>query len=164
MRAPEGARYEWYVEQTADDEGELFGVCTTLWWPPYEQVGAHGSCGSQVPPETAYGRRRPEEVMAKPFGFLDAEVPATEHFMLSGYARPQVARVRLVWEGGRQEALVELFRVTPEEADRMGAAEPFGYWVGFVPRSARHAVFDVVAYGEGGAEIGRYEYRSDVTN
>ena len=33
-----------------------------------------------------------------------------------------------------------------------------------VPRSARHAVFDVVAYGEGGDEIGRHEYRSDVTN
>jgi hypothetical protein len=46
----------------------------------------------------------------------------------------------------------------------MGASEPSGYWVRFVPRSARHAVFEVVAYGAGGEEIGRFRYRSDVTN
>ena len=46
----------------------------------------------------------------------------------------------------------------------MGASEPFGYWVSFVPRSARHAEFEVVAYGAGGGGIGRYEYRSEVTN
>jgi hypothetical protein len=163
-RAPEGARYEWFVEETATEDGEVVGACITLWWPRYEQVGAHGACGSQVPPDTAYGRRRPEEVMAKPYGFLDAEVPATEHFMLSGYARARVERVRLVWDEGRQEAPVDLFRVTPEKAERMGAPGPFGYWVSFVPRSARHAVFEILAYGAGGDEIGRYEYRSEVTN
>lgn len=163
-RAPEGARYEWFVEPTADDQGDVVGVCTTLWWPRYQQVAAHGSCGPGVPPAGAYGRRRPEEVMAKPYGFLDAEVPATEHFMLSGYARPRVERVRLFWDDGRQSAPVDLFRVTPEKAERMGAPGPFGYWVGFVPRSARHAVFDVVAYGAGGEEIGRFRYRSEVTN
>jgi hypothetical protein len=163
-RAPEGTRYEWFVEETLDEDGEAIGACTTLWWPRYEQVGAHGSCGPQVPPVSAYGRRRPEEVMAKPFGFLDAEVPATEHYMLSGYARPRVVRVRVVWAGGSEEAPVELFEVTPEEADRIGAAEPFGFWVTFVPRSARHAEFEIVSYGEGGEEIGRYRYRSEVTN
>jgi hypothetical protein len=163
-RAPEGARYEWFVEETATKDGEIVGVCITLWWPRYMQVGAHGSCGSDVPPDTAYGRRRPEEVMAKPYGFLDAEVPATEHFMLSGYARARVERVRLVWDEGRQEGPVELFRISPEKAKRMGAPGPFGYWVGFVPRSARQAVFEVVAYGAGGEEIGRFRYRSEVTN
>jgi hypothetical protein len=159
-RAPEGARYEWFVQGMDDADG----MCITLWWPRYAQVGAHGSCGGGVPPETAYGRRRPEEVMAKPYGFLDAEVPATEHFMLSGYARARVERVRLVWDEGRQEGPVELFPVSPEKAERVGARGPFGYWVGFVPRSARHAVFEVVAYGAGGEEIGRYRYRSEVTN
>jgi hypothetical protein len=159
-RAPEGARYEWFVQRMDDGDG----VCITLWWPRYEQVGAHGSCGSGVPPDTAFGRRRPDDVMAKPYGFLDAEVPATEHFMLSGYARSRVERVRLVWDEGRQEAPVDLFRVTPQKAERMGAPGPFGYWVGFVPRSARHAVFEVVAYGAGGEEIGRFRYRSEVTN
>jgi hypothetical protein len=163
-RAPEGARYQWYVEGTVDDDGERIGTCITLWWPMYKQVMAHGSCGPGLPPSTAYGRRRPEDVMAKPYGFLDAEVPATEHFMVSGYARPQVERVRVVWDGGRQEGPVELFEVTPEKAERMGAGEPFGYWVGFVPRSARHAEFEIVSYGEGGEEIGRYRWRSDVTN
>jgi RNA polymerase sigma factor (sigma-70 family) len=163
-RAPEGTRYEWFVDETVDEDGDRIGVCTTLRWPRYEQVGAHGSCGPQVPPVSAYGRRRPDEVMAKPFGFLDAEVPATEHYMLSGYARPRVERVRVVWAGGSEEAPVELFEVTPEKADRMGAAEPFGFWVTFVPRSARHAEFEIVSYGEGGDEIGRYRYRSEVTN
>jgi hypothetical protein len=163
-RAPEGAGYEWFVHPTKSEDGEVVGVCTTLWWPRYEQVGAHGSCGPQMPPETAFGRRRPEEVMAKPYGFLDAEVPATEHFMLSGYARPHVERVRVVWDGGGQEAPVELFHVTSENAKRMRAAGPFGYWVTFVPRSARHAEFEIVSYGHGGGEIGRYGYRSEVTN
>jgi hypothetical protein len=163
-RAPEGARYEWFVEETADEDGEVVGVCTTLWWPRYQQAGAGGSCGPAMPPETAYGRRRPEEVMAKPYGFLDAAVPATEHFMLSGYARPQVQRVRLVWAGGSREAPVDLVHLTREKAEKMGATEEFGYWVSFVPHSARHAEFEVVAYGRDGDEIGRYEYRSDVTN
>jgi hypothetical protein len=153
-RAPEGARWEWFVE----------GVCTTVWWPQYAQAGAHGACGSPLPPDTAYGRKRPEQVMAKPYGFLDAAPPATEHFMLSGYARARVERVRLVWDEGRQEAPVELFRVTPDKAERMRATGPFGYWVAFVPKSARHAVFEVLAYGGGGEEIGRYRWRSDVTN
>jgi hypothetical protein len=83
---------------------------------------------------------------------------------LTVVARPQVERVRVVWDGGRQEGPVELFQVTPAKAERMGATEPFGYWVGFVPRSARHAEFVIVAYGAGGEEIGRYRWRSDVTN
>jgi hypothetical protein len=163
-RAPEGARYEWFVQQNADDDGDVVGVCTTLWWPRYQQVGAGGSCGPEVLPDTAFGRRRPAQVMAKPFGFLDAAVPATEHFMLSGYARPRVERVRLIWDEGGQEGPVELFRLTAEEADRIGSSRPFGYWVGFVPRSARHARFEIVSYGPGGAEIGRFRYRSEVTN
>jgi hypothetical protein len=163
-RAPEGARYQLFVEGMPDDDGEVVGVCTTLWWPQYEQAGSGGACGPQLPPDTAYGRRRPAGVMAKPYGFLDAAVPATEHFMLSGYARARVERVRLVWAGGRSEAAVDLFRVTPEKAQRMGASGPFGYWVGFVPRSARHATFEIVSYGENGDEIGRYEYRSELTN
>jgi hypothetical protein len=164
-RAPEGARWEWFVHPMQGDDGEPAGQCTTVWWPRYQQGGAHGACGSSpLPPETAYGRRRPEEVMAKPYGFLDAAEPATDHFMLSGYARTRVERVRLVWDEGRQEAPVELFRVTPEKAKRMNASEPFGYWVAFVPKSARHAVFEIVSYGAGGDEIGRYRWRSDVTN
>jgi hypothetical protein len=163
-RAPEGARYEWFVERTADEDGVVVGVCTTVWWPRYMQAGAHGACGPQVPPETAYGRRRPEEVMARPYGFLDAAEPATEHFMLSGYARSRVERVRLVWDGGRREAPVDLVHVTGEKVERMGASGPFGYWVSFVPRTARHAEFEIVAYGENGDEIGRYRYRSEVTN
>jgi hypothetical protein len=165
-RAPEGARYEWYVEPLGNGDGGVTGVCVTLWWPRFAQAGAGGSCGPGIPPESAFKQRRNASgpVPARPFGFLDAAEPATEHFMLSGFARSRVERVRLIWDGGRGEAPVELFPVTPGEAERMGASEPFGYWVSFVPRSARHAEFEVVSYGEGGGEIGRYRYRSDVTN
>jgi hypothetical protein len=100
--------------------------------------------------------------MARPYGFLDAEEPATRHFMLSGYARPQVARVRVLYQG--REAPVELTRPSGALLDRIGAAKPFGFWVTFVPRSARHAEFEIVSYDDGGGEIGRYRYRSDVTN
>jgi hypothetical protein len=164
-RAPEGARYEWFVERLGNGEGNVTGVCNMLWWPRFAQVGVHGSCGpGELPPETAFRQRRNETgpVMAKPYGFLDAEEPATKHYMLSGYARPRVARVRVLWEGG--EAPVELTRVGGSLQDRIGATEPFGFWVTFVPRSARHAKFEIVSYGDGGDEIGRYEYRSDVTN
>jgi hypothetical protein len=62
------------------------------------------------------------------------------------------------------EASVELTRPSGALLHRIGAAKPFGFWVTFVPRSARHAEFEVVSYGEGGDEIGRCRYRSDVTN
>jgi hypothetical protein len=162
-RAPEGARYEWFVERMGAGAGS--GICTTLWWPRYAQLRAHGSCGGDgLPPEFAFRQRRSDSgpVMAKPHGFLDAEEPATRHFMLSGYARPQVARVRVLWEG--HEAPVELTRVSGGPLERIGRSEPFGFWVTFVPRSARHAEFEIVSYGEDGGEIGRYRYRSDVTN
>jgi hypothetical protein len=84
--------------------------------------------------------------------------------MLSGYAPPQVARVRVLWGPEGREAPVELTRMSGALLDRIGAAKPFGFWVTFVPHSARHATFEIVSYGEGGDEIGRYEYRSDVTN
>jgi hypothetical protein len=54
--------------------------------------------------------------------------------------------------------------VSGAQLDRIGAAKPFGFWVTFVPPSARHAEFEIVSYGEGGGEIGRYRYSSDVTN
>jgi hypothetical protein len=164
-RAPEGARYEWYVERLGEGEGDFTGVCNTLWWPNFAQVGAHGSCGGDgLPPETAFRQRKNASgpVMARQYGFLDGAEPATRHYMLSGYARPQVDRVRVLWDGG--EAPVELTRVSGELLDRIGSEEPFGFWVTFVPPSARHAEFEIVSYDEGGAEIGRYRYRSDVTN
>jgi hypothetical protein len=160
-RAPGGARYEFYVERVGTG-GEPTGICTTLWWPRFQQAGAGGHCGPQLPPVSAFGRRSPEDVMAKPFGFLDDVRPATGHWILSGYARPRVARVAVTWEGG--EATAELTRVDGALRERMGAYEPFGFWVTFVPRSARHAEFEIVSYGAGGDEIGRYRYRSEVTN
>jgi hypothetical protein len=163
-RAPEGARYEWYVERVADRDGKVVGICTTLWWPRFRQAGAGGHCGPEMPPVSAYGRRDPEDVMAKPFGFLDDVRPASKHYMLSGFARGQVARVRVLYGPDRREAPVELTRVSGERAERMGASGPFGYWVGFAPRDARHAEFVIVSHGENGDEIGRYRYRSEVTN
>jgi hypothetical protein len=165
-RSPEGAAYEWYVERLGDGEGGMTGVCITLWWPRYAQIGAHGSCGGELPPESAFRQRRNASgpVMAKPYGFLDKEEPATERFMLSGYARPQVSRVRVLYGPEGRESPVELKQIGGELLDRLGASKPFGFWVTFVPRSARHAEFEIVSYGEDGDEIGRYRYRSEVTN
>jgi hypothetical protein len=63
-----------------------------------------------------------------------------------------------------REAPVELKRLSGELLNRIGASKPSGFWVTFVPRPARHAEFEIVSYGEGGDEIGRYRYRSEVTN
>jgi hypothetical protein len=157
--APGGARYEFFVEPSGGP-----GTCTTLWWPRYRQAGAGGHCGPYMPPETAFGRRSPEDVMAKPFGFLDDVAPATDHWMLSGFARPQVARVEIVWGSGRREAAARLVQVRGQQLERMRASEPFGFWVAFVPRATRHAQFEIVSHGEDVGEIGRYAWRSDVTN
>lgn len=64
--------------------------------------------------------------------------------MLSGYARPQLDRVRVLWEG--REARAELTRVSGALLERIGGSEPFGFWVAFVPPSARHAEFEIVSY------------------
>jgi hypothetical protein len=156
-RAPGGARYEFFFQPSGGP-----GTCMTLWWPRFRQAGAGGFCGPQMPPDGAFGRRSQEDVMAKPFGFLDDVQPATDHWMLSGFARPQVERVAVVWDGGETPA--ELEHVRGERLERMGGAEPFGFWLAFVPRSARHAEFEIVSYGDDGREIGRYAWRSDVTN
>jgi hypothetical protein len=160
-RAPGGARYEFFVERIGPDD-RATGICNMLWWPRFQQAGAGGSCGPTLPPQGAFGRRSPEDVMAKPFGFLADARPATGHWILSGYARPRVTRVLVTWEG--RDVPAKLARVDAALSERMGASEPFGFWVAFVPRSARHAKFEIVAYDADGGEIGRYEYRSDVTN
>jgi hypothetical protein len=156
-RSPDGARYEWYVEHFENRKGKVYGNCVSLWWPN-ERVGAGGSCGPGLPPTTAYGRRHPERVFAKPFGFLDEARPATKFLMLSGYARPSVARVRVVI-AGRRDVPVELTRVDRELSTRMAADGPFGYFVAFVPPEAAKHPIHVVAYDASGRQLSSYEHR-----
>jgi len=148
-RSPDGALYEVYIEQS--DYGTGFGI----WWP--YALSGHGSSGpGGLPPLTAFGRRHPEQVFAKPFGFLNDASEATTYRVLTGFARSSVERVDVVYpgrDGSRHEAPVKLVHVKASMLNDFKSSEPFGYWVAFVPRSAGHPPIDVIAYGKNGDRL-----------
>jgi hypothetical protein len=150
-RTPEGTLYE--VVLTPDDD---VGPCTWLRWPFVEEELSGGACGG-FPPETAFGRREPEKVAARPYGFLEDHPHATRFRVLSGFARPSVESVRIVYrdaDGARRDAALKLAQVREEGIARVG------YWVAFVPRTAgRHPMLEVIAYGADGEELSRIDYR-----
>jgi hypothetical protein len=149
-RAPDGALFEFYVEQSK------YGICMYIWWPYGDGNGA-GSCGPELPPRTAYGRRHPERVYAKPFGFLTEAPRATTSRFVSGFARPGVERVEVTFRDRRgrlHQAPVQLRHVTQSMLGKVDASGPFGYWIAFVPRSAGHAPITVTAFGASGERLG----------
>jgi hypothetical protein len=156
-RSPDGALYEVYAEPTKH------GNCITTWWPYVAAAGGGGSCGPGLPPVRAFGRRNPEEVFAKPFGFVTDAPEATTHRILSGFARSNVSRVQVVYsdrDGKRHDAPVKLAQVSGSTLEKIGTDGPFGYWVAFLPRSAgRRAPIDVIAYGEDDEQVGRYRHQ-----
>lgn len=160
-RAPEGALYEVV---TSRPKGAGMH-CMTFWWPYVEDVFAGSPCGD-FPPEDAYGRKQPEKVAARPYGFLTPVPQATAHYLLSGFARPSVGRVRVVYEGGdgeRHDAPIELKQVGSELAERAGWIEPAGFWLAFVPSRAGRPTstpVEVIAYDESGKVLSRIDYRA----
>jgi hypothetical protein len=172
-RAPDGALYEAYVTFFEED-GAPFGHCVSIWWPYVREARVGGACGSGLPPETAFGRRDPERVAAKPSGYLsDIAAAATGHWVLSGYARPDVSRVRVRYRdraGGWHDAPVDLAQVDGAKLERIRADAPFGFFVTFVPRTVdrcqggpaeRCMALEVIAYGADGGELSRVSHRSD---
>jgi hypothetical protein len=150
-RSPDGALYELYAEHSARS-----GDCTWIWWP-YGAGAGWGSCGAGLPPSTAFGRRNPERVFAKPYGFLNDAERATKYRILSGFARTSVARVKVAWRDrgdARHDASVDLIQVPASKLENFESAEPFGWWIAFVPRAAGHRPIDVTAYGEDGGRLG----------
>jgi hypothetical protein len=157
-RAPDGALYEVVMSK----HGDLPGRCMTIWWPYVEDQFGGAGCGD-FPPEGAYAYRdRP--VSARPWGFLTPHPHATAHYVLSGFARPAVSRVRVVYggkDGERLDAPVQLRQVDADLAARIDARGPTGFWVAFIPRSAgRRPVVEVIAYDEDGKVSSRIDYRA----
>ena len=112
------------------------------------------------PPTTAYGRRDPERTYAHAYPFLGQAPAATTSRWLEGFARPNVARVQVVYEdrdGARHEAPVKLVQVTLEKLGEIDASEPFGRWIAFVPRSAGRAPVEITAYDADGRRLGETE-------
>ena len=134
----------------------------TIWWPYVAREFAGGTCGD-FPPEGAYGRKEPEEVAARPYGFVTQVPHATRHGVLSGFAREFVSRVRVGYtgkDGERHNAPLKLARVHGRLQDRIEADAPAGFWVAFLPRSAgRHPNLEVIAYDDGGRVRSRIDYR-----
>ena len=146
-RAPDGALFELYTQEMDGD------VCINLFWPYVFEEGASGACGPGLPPPGAFGRRHPERVAARGYGFLNDAAAATRHSVMTGFARANVARVEVTYEdsdGRRHEAPVTLGH----------SDEGFGMWVTFGPRSAgRRPWLEVVAYDGQGRELSRERQR-----
>jgi hypothetical protein len=150
-RSPDGALYEFFIDRSK------YGDCLNIWWP-YARGESWGACGGDgLPGPTAFGRRNPEEVFAKPFGFLNEAAQATTYRLISGFARTNVDRVRVVYldrDGGHHEAPVQLTQLTARKLEPLEDSEPFGFWVAFVPRSAGDRPIEVTAYAAGGERLG----------
>jgi hypothetical protein len=172
-RAPEGALYEFYVQRFKPGSG-VPGGCVTQWWPFVREARTGGYCGpGGLPPSTAFGRRNPERVAARPYGFLEEALPATRHWIMSGYARAKVGKLRVVFrnrDGRWGDAPVRLAHIDGPLLQRIGHKRPFGFFVAFVPPSVdrcsdgkpeRCMALRVIAYGQDGRELGRVKYRSD---
>jgi hypothetical protein len=96
-------------------------------------------------------------VFSKPFGFLNEAAQATTYRVISGFARTNVDRVRVVYldrDSGRHEASVRLAQLTARKLEPLEDSEPFGFWVAFVPRSAGHRPIEVTAFASGGERLG----------
>lgn len=150
-RTPDGALFEVYIDQSD------YGTGIDVWYPYAATSGGGGSGGGGLPPSTAFGRRHPERVFAKPFGFLSDAPEATTHRLISGFARTNVERVEVLYrdsEGGRHQAPVKLAQATGSMLKKFTSSKPFGFWVAFVPRSAGHRPIEVIAYDANGARLG----------
>ncbi len=80
-RAPDGALFELYTQEMDGD------VCINLFWPYVFEEGASGACGPELPPAGAFGRKHPERVAARGYGFLNDAAAATRHSVMTGFAR-----------------------------------------------------------------------------
>jgi hypothetical protein len=152
-RSPDGALFETYLEES--DYGTGIGI----FWPYAPIAGGGGGSGGGLPPSTAFGRRHPERVFAKPYGFLNDASEATSYRVISGFARTSVERVEVLYQdsgGGRHQASVKLAQATTSTLEKFKSSKPFGYWIAFVPRSAGHRPLDVIAYGAGGDRLSTF--------
>jgi hypothetical protein len=173
-RAPDGALYELNTTYF-EEERAPFEHCVGIWWPYVRDARTGGSCGPALPPETAFGRRDPDSVAAKPFGFLSAlSSAATGYWVLDGFARPEVSRVRVRYrdrEGRWHEAPVDLAQIDGAKLERARADAPFGVFVAFVRRSVDRCqggpaedcmALEVTAYGADGRELSRVRHQTDL--
>jgi hypothetical protein len=174
-RTPDGVPYEYLAQKFRNRRGRIYSVCLMHWFPYSREPGGSGHCGPGYPTTRAYGKAWPRRVVARTFGFLNDGEPATAHLSLEGFARPQVARVRVIHKdgkGGWRDAPVEFARVRGALRERVGSAEPFGFFVAFLPRSMRRyyggpgdrasgpPAIEVLAYDDGGKQIGRFKHRN----
>jgi hypothetical protein len=153
-RAPDGALYQVMMAK----DRALREPCMTLWWPYVEDAVSGGGCAG-FPPENAFRRN----VAARPFGPRIPIPQATAHNILSGFARPFVSRVRVVYEGKdgeRHDAPLKLTQVRGRLLERIEGDAPAGFWVAFIPQSVGGRPVEVIAYDGDGKVASRIEYRA----
>lgn len=145
-RAPDGSRYELvayrggFPPDVKPPPGAPAGFgCIDLEWPGAERAHARtGACfagGTGASPGAVSGIRiGPRKLPATGAGEGD--------LVLSGTTRPDVHRLRIVYEdidGESRDLAVDFSRVDGELLDRSGWSEPFGTFVAFLPADTLRA-------------------------
>ena len=176
-RTPDGAPFEYFTQKFERRNGAVYSVCLSHWWPYAPRAGASGFCGPGFPTTKEYGKSWPSEVFAKSFGFLESGEPASAYAALEGFARPDVAEVRVVYKDGKRkrDAPVQFVQVRGELRERVGSREPFGFFVAFVPPSIERyygpldppsgplhgpPAIEVIAYDDHHRELSRVGHRN----
>ena len=83
-----------------------------------------------------------------------------------------MARIRVVYKGGKRDAPVRFVRVRGKLRERVGSAEPFGFFTTFLPPSIRRyyggpgdrakgtPAIAVIAYDKNGHVLSRFKHRN----
>jgi hypothetical protein len=170
---------KFFTQRFERRNGNVYSLCVTHWWPYVRLASSSGLCGPGFPPTKAYGEDWPKDVFARPpFGFLQSGEPASAYVLLEGYARANVAKVRVVSKGAqgeKRDTHVYLVRVRGDLAERVGSREPFGFWASFLPPSIERyygppdrpctrikgpPAIEVIAYDGHDHELSRFGHRN----
>ena len=132
---------------------------------------------ARVPDHEGVRQALADQVFAKSFGFLESGEPASAYAALEGFARANVAKVRVVYKDGERKraAPVHFVQVRGELRERVGSREPFGFFVAFVrpsieryygpldtPSGPLHGppAIEVIAYDGHDRELSRVGHRN----
>lgn len=155
--APDGTRYEIVVYRTDDPvagDPERGSTCIFVDFPAREGTNG-GACGDNT--FEGEGRMFPYGVSGP------AEDGVPENPYVSGYVKPEVARVTVRREGDHGPPIeAEVARLDGQLQQRIGADAPIGLFLAFLPRDfdvedlgMRGEALEITAYDPAGAVLER---------
>lgn len=170
----DGVPYEYLVQKFKRRNGAISSFCLVRWYPYAGERNGTGHCGSGFPPTRQYGETW-SRTSSRAHSAFSQRASRRRRTSRSRDSRAQVARVRVVHkdcERGSRDAPVHFVRVRGVLQNRVGSAEPFGFFVAFLPPSMERyyprpgaradgpPAIEVIAYDDHGRMIGRFKHRN----